>query len=613
MSAHVERLLQHPVTRYLSAVVAVGVALALRMLLEPLTGSGAPFNLAFAALLVVSLFVGVGPGALTLALSLPLTTYLSVARGGTPFPQALFQALLYGVNGLIILYVASLVTKRRRSLDDANRELRRLTEEAARAEAHAREVIELSPDAFFLADLDARFTDVNHAACDLLGYTREQFLAMTVFDVVRVEDAERLKEVREQLLVPGATHSAEWMLRRHDDTFVPVDASANILADGRWQAFVRDITDRRRIEDQRQVFISLLDNSIDFIGVADPEGKPIYLNAAGRRMVGLDPDFPVERLRIEECYPPELRRFVTDVLLKTMLEKGVWSGHTFFQHFQTQARIPVSDTHFLIRDASGRRVIGMGTVTRDVTREERASAHLRESEEALQRAVASRDDVLRIVAHDLRNPLSTIMMEAEILEAPGLVTVPRDEPPSQVILRSARRMNQLIQDLLDVALVEAGQLKVEHKRLSAAEVAREAVESQTTIAAARSIEIALEVEPGLRDIWGDRKRLLQVFENLIGNAIKFTEPGGRIVVRARPEHDDVLFSVSDTGCGIATESLRHVFEPFWQAATRAQRLGAGLGLPVTKGIVEAHGGRIRVGSEPGRGSTFSFTVPAASP
>ena len=153
-------------------------------------------------------------------------------------------------------------------------------------------------------------------------------------------------QTRAELLVPGATTKSEWRLKRKDGTFVPVEVSANILPDGRWQAFVRDITERKQIDDQRQVFVSLLDNSLDFIGIADPTGKPIYLNPAGRRMVGLAPDFPVEKLTIMDCYPPELRSFVTGELLKTMMESGVWSGDTFFQNFQTHEKIPVSDTPF---------------------------------------------------------------------------------------------------------------------------------------------------------------------------------------------------------------------------------------------------------------------------
>ena len=102
-----------------------------------------------------------------------------------------------------------------------------------------------------------------------------------------------------------------------------------------------------------------------------------------------------------------------------------------------------------------------------------------------------------------------------------------------------------------------------------------------------------------------------MFENLIGNAIKFTEAGGQITVNATRRNEDLLFSIADTGCGIPPESLPHVFEPFWQDVSRAGRLGAGLGLAITKGIVEAHGGRIWVESTVGRGSTFFFTIPKA--
>jgi signal transduction histidine kinase len=116
------------------------------------------------------------------------------------------------------------------------------------------------------------------------------------------------------------------------------------------------------------------------------------------------------------------------------------------------------------------------------------------------------------------------------------------------------------------------------------------------------------VERDIPEVWADLDRLLQVFENLVGNAVKFTEPGGRITVGAARRGDDVLFWVADTGAGIAAEDLPHLFDRFWQAR-KATRRGAGLGLPIVKGIVEAHGGRIWVESTLGRGSTFFFTIP----
>jgi signal transduction histidine kinase len=227
------------------------------------------------------------------------------------------------------------------------------------------------------------------------------------------------------------------------------------------------------------------------------------------------------------------------------------------------------------------------------------------------RATQLRDQVMGVVAHDLRNPLSTILTQVWAMERHGPEPERRSLKPLEVIQRAAKRMNRLIQDLLDVARMEAGQLTIERARLSAVELITEAVDMQKPLASSSSIELRVEVDADVPDVLGDRDRLLQVFENLIGNAIKFTKTGGRITAGAASRDDEVVFWVADTGCGIASENLPRVFDRFWQA-TRAGRKGAGLGLPITQGIVEAHGGRIWVESEFGRGSTFFFTIPKVS-
>jgi signal transduction histidine kinase len=227
-------------------------------------------------------------------------------------------------------------------------------------------------------------------------------------------------------------------------------------------------------------------------------------------------------------------------------------------------------------------------------------------------AAQLRDQVLGVVAHDLRNPLSTIRLQAAALERHGHLPDRRSAKPAQAIYRAATRMNRLIQDLLDVALMEAGQLTVKGARLSARELIVGAVEMQRPLASSSSLELRVSADPDLPDVWGDRDRLLQVFENLIGNAVKFTKAGGSITAGAVSNDHEVLFWVMDTGGGIASEDLPHVFDRFWQA-TRAGQQGAGLGLPIAKGIVEAHGGRIWVESTQGRGTTFAFTIPKVTP
>jgi signal transduction histidine kinase len=226
-----------------------------------------------------------------------------------------------------------------------------------------------------------------------------------------------------------------------------------------------------------------------------------------------------------------------------------------------------------------------------------------------QDAIRLRDDVLNVVAHDLRNPLGTILLQAGLLRRRHGESERRTAKPAEMIERAATRMNHLIQDLLDVARMEGGRLKIECGRLSAQGAVADVVQTQEPLATSASLELRLDMPPTLPELWADRDRLLQVFENLIGNAIKFTEAGGSITVGAAPREGEVLFWVADTGVGMVADDLPHVFERLWQAS--GGRHGAGLGLPIAKGIVEAHGGRIWVESALDVGSTFFFTIPTA--
>jgi signal transduction histidine kinase len=171
-------------------------------------------------------------------------------------------------------------------------------------------------------------------------------------------------------------------------------------------------------------------------------------------------------------------------------------------------------------------------------------------------------------------------------------------------------MNRLIQDLLDVTLIEARQLGLKRARLSTRQLLLQMVEAQKPLAASASLELRIDVDGEVPDIYGDDHRLLQIFENLIGNAIRFTPPGGRIIVGATTGEGDVMFRVTDTGSGIPPSGVPHVFDRFWQAK-KDSRQGAGLGLPIARGIVEAHGGRIWVESVLGSGTSFFFVIPRA--
>ena len=423
----------------------------------------------------------------------------SPGPGGAQFRRLLLPAVLIPVVlGLVVTFVLGVVGQREIAVVVAllvsttvaggvlglavnAAPLNRIHAALEANRAHIRALVEQAPDGVFIADIGGRYIDVNSSGCRMLGYTREELIGKTIADLIPPEDVERLARTKDSLLGGGVTVS-EWTLRRKDGSYVPVEVSAKIFPDGRWQAMVRDISERKRVAAE-------------------------------------------------------------------------------------QARLY----------------------------------------QVAQQAIHLRDDVLGIVAHDLRNPLGTILMQASRLRRSGTDLQVKG---AAAIERAARRMNHLIQDLLDVARVEGGRLTIKPQRLSCAQVVVESVQAEEPLATAAALSLRIDVPADLPEIWVDRERLLQILENLVSNAIKYTPPGGRITVGAMRRDPYVVFWVADTGAGIAADDLPHVFERLWQAK-HSDRAGAGLGLTIVKGIVEAHRGRIWVESKLGAGSTFFFSIPFA--
>jgi len=237
------------------------------------------------------------------------------------------------------------------------------------------------------------------------------------------------------------------------------------------------------------------------------------------------------------------------------------------------------------------------------------NAELRARVKVLEEAVRARDSVLSVVAHDLRNPLNIVSLAANTLlpqlsDAAARRTVER-------ILRSAQRADQMLSDLLAISAIETGLFAIETAPVDAAELILGALESQYSLATAASVIVAADVSPGLPLLLADEKRLIDVLENLIGNAVKFTAPGGSITIGANHQGSEILLWVKDSGSGIAAEQMPHIFDRFWQAEKKERR-GIGLGLSICKAIVEAHGGRIWAESTVGVGTTMFFTIPAVA-
>lgn len=224
-----------------------------------------------------------------------------------------------------------------------------------------------------------------------------------------------------------------------------------------------------------------------------------------------------------------------------------------------------------------------------------------------QDATRAREEILAIVSHDLRNPLAAMDLGAVIAIETGDVG-PKALKHLETIHRSARRMEDLLRDLLDASSVQAGRLKIEKTIEDAAALVASVIEAHQNLADKHGIELVCDCDLKGATICGDRSRLMQAFGNLVGNAIKFCDRGAAVTVRGHLEREAVRFSVSDTGPGIPDEEQPFIFEPYWSAKRHANS-GTGLGLYICKAIVEAHGGEISVESRLGDGTTFSMMLP----
>src|SRR5690606_508861 len=222
-----------------------------------------------------------------------------------------------------------------------------------------------------------------------------------------------------------------------------------------------------------------------------------------------------------------------------------------------------------------------------------------------QEAVRGRDDVIAVVSHDLRNPLQAILSSCALLERSGLGEL--DARHTVAIRRSAARMERLIQDLLDIARIEAGGLALKLEPVDPVALLGEARDLHQPLAEERAVTLAVSVTPPLSPVRADRRRLLQAVSNLIDNALKFVPSGGRVELRAEDDGGKVRISVSDTGPGIPAEQLPHLFDRFWQGH-RDSGHGAGLGLAIVKGIADAHGAALHVAAGEQAGSTFAITL-----
>jgi PAS domain S-box-containing protein len=490
---------------------------------------------------------------------------------------------------------------------------RRIEEALRKSEAQYRLLFESNPQPMWVYDLSTlRFLAVNEAAINHYGYSRAEFLDMTIMDIRPEDDVELLREY----ITSGNSeldHAGEWRHRKKDGSVINVEITSNrVNFAGRPAEFVlaHDITVRKKALDALRIsedrYRDLVDNSHELICTHDLQGRVLSVNPWAARALG----YPQESLigmNIRDGLLPEYRdKF--DEYLQTVKTEGSARGVMKVRTATGETRL--WEYYNTLRTEGVERPIVRG-MAHDAT--ERREALKREKEARLEAEAANRvkDEFLSTLSHELRTPLTAIMGWSDLLLHDEVEPTKR-RTAIETIARNANSQCQLINDLLEVSRIITGKLRLEFVACDLQSVIEAAAESIRPTAEAKGIRLQLTLDEDVGSVYGDQERLQQVVWNLLSNGVKFTESGGSVNVSLQRINSHVEIAVADSGVGIHPNFLPHVFDRFRQAdgSTTRNYGGLGLGLAIVRHLVELHGGTARAesGGE-NQGSTFSVRLP----
>ena len=479
-------------------------------------------------------------------------------------------------------------------------------------------IVESSNDAIIGKSLDGIIQSWNAAAERLFGFTAEQAIGRHISLVIPPERIAEEEQIVASLKAGERIEHFETERVRNDGqriivslTISPIkDESGNVIGASK---IVRDITEGKRAESDRQNFVTLIENSTDFIGMCDLNGIPFFINCAGLEMVGLDGIEEARRTPIQEFFFPEDQGTIVNEFLPAVLKNGHGEIEVRFRHFKTGEHRWMAYKVLTLTNAANEPV-GFATVSQDVTERRRLADDLRRLAADLFDADRRKNEFLATLAHELRNPLAPMSNMLEVVKRahgdPEILKRAHD-----TIERQLGQMVRLVDDLLDLNRITHDRLELRRSEVELSSVIHQAVEVARPLldAANHQLTIDLPAEPIYLN--ADRTRLAQVFGNLLNNSCKYTKPNGAISVSAKRVDDEVLVTVNDNGAGIPPDKLDTIFDMFMQVDGTSDRAqgGLGIGLTLVKRLAEMHGGSIEASSAgEGQGSEFVVRLPILS-
>lgn len=570
---------------------------------------------------------------------------------GIEFQLPLFTFIFIGT----LLYVSWRVS-RQSQIEEVKAS--KLLNEVRQAHQDVSAVLENASDGIFISSYEGTYQQVNHVASQMLDYEPEEIVGKRYYDLIHPDEWEEIDRVKSKLMANGGSNIGEWRLQRKSGKYLSVEASTKFLTDGRWITMVRDISGRKALEQvenemrQRADMLARisreLSESLDFEQTLEKAASVVVPSLADGSVIRLLGDSGQMEVVKVIHRDPDRKKLVEDFVYK-MAQNGdyhQWLKTLVINHKPVIVTDRKAESYVELHGAQINysknvedlginsfavmpllihgRFIGLMTFVTDQGDRHIEPRNLPFFEAVSQRislsiensrlyqkakdAVKSREDILSIVSHDLRNPLMGIKVAAEMLRLSGGKDNTVTEGALRTIENSSEQMEKLINDLLDLGKLESGGFGLRVESANILDVVQANVDILKAQTLAKGQTLKLDI-PEHMDLFNfDKKRIGQVVSNLLGNAIKFTQHGGTITLCVWPLGDTVKVQVADNGPGIAPERLQNIFGRFWQVE-EDRDLGTGLGLYIVKKIIEAHGGELGVESAVGEGSTFYFTLP----
>jgi PAS domain S-box-containing protein len=534
---------------------------------------------------------------------------LLVARDGSELPiddsAAPIRDELGRVSGCVLIF-RDVSARRRWERDEAERLL------SARLLAS---IVETSDDAIVRKSLDGVIQAWNAGAERLFGHTAAEAVGRHISLIIPPERMAEEDQIIARLKAgqrvdhfeTERVHRSGRRLRISLTISPILDAEGNVVAASK---IARDVTEQRQATIERQRFVTLVENSTDFIAMCDAEGVPFYVNPAGLALVGLDDVEGARRTHLRDFFLPEDQPRIFDEILPAVIAKGHAEVDVRFRNFRTGETRWMAYKVIRLTDQEGR-IDAFGTVSQDVTERRRMADDLRKLAADLSAADRKKNEFLATLAHELRNPLAPLAHTLEILkrsraDADMLATA------TATMDRQLAQLVRLVDDLLDLSRITHNRLELRKGRVELGALVAQAVEASRPLAEAAGHAVVSVPAGEAIELEADTVRLLQVFGNLLNNSYKYTDPGGRVTVTTERHGDEAVVTIADTGAGIPADRLESIFDMFSQVETSLERSrgGLGIGLTLVRRLVEMHGGSVEARSAgPGRGSQFVVRLP----